>query len=99
MNALKTEIGEDRTLQRLQALGISLPEPPGRAGLYTQCRLFGENMVYLSGCAPKQIFAFRPEPSAIASAGSLSESFLLTVTGLDTTRLDFYKKMSKQEDI
>ena len=56
-------------------------------------------MVYLSGCAPKQIFAFRPEPSAIASAGSLSESFLLTVTGLDTTRLDFYKKMSKQEDI
>ena len=24
MNALKTEIGEDRTLQRLQALGISL---------------------------------------------------------------------------
>ena len=53
MNALKTEIGEDRTLQRLQALGISLPEPPGRAGLYTQCRLFGENMVYLSGCGPQ----------------------------------------------
>jgi len=37
---------------RLKAMGITLPPPPDRAGLYTYCRFFGNNLVYLSGCGP-----------------------------------------------
>lgn len=37
---------------KLDASGIALPDPPGKAGIYTQCRFFGEGLVYLSGCGP-----------------------------------------------
>ncbi len=36
---------------RLEALGINLPEPPGRAGLYVQTKGFS-NMLCVSGCGP-----------------------------------------------
>ena len=38
--------------QKLQELGITLPTPPNRAGLYRQSREFGGNLVYVSGCGP-----------------------------------------------
>lgn len=37
---------------KLTSLGITLPEPPPRGGLYTPCKLFGTNLVYISGCGP-----------------------------------------------
>ena len=37
---------------RLQTLGILLPPAPDRAGLYTYCKFFGNNLVYISGCGP-----------------------------------------------
>ena len=37
---------------KLKELNITLPEPPQRAGLYTQCLEFGKNLVYISGCGP-----------------------------------------------
>lgn len=38
--------------QRLEELGIVLPEVPARAGLYVQVKEFGEKLVYVSGCGP-----------------------------------------------
>jgi len=38
--------------QRMNALGIILPEIPKPAGLYSQYRRFDENLVYISGCGP-----------------------------------------------
>lgn len=37
---------------RLHSLGIALPTPPPRGGLYTPCVLFGEKLAYISGCGP-----------------------------------------------
>lgn len=37
---------------RMQSLGITLPPPPPRGGLYTPCKQFGDNLVYISGCGP-----------------------------------------------
>lgn len=37
--------------KRLEALGIELPEPPERAGLYTQTKGFSD-MLCVSGCGP-----------------------------------------------
>jgi len=37
---------------KLKSLGLTLPEPPQKAGLYTQCIEFGKNLVYVSGCGP-----------------------------------------------
>lgn len=31
---------------------LSLPEVPGKAGMYVQCKRFSDNMLYLSGCGP-----------------------------------------------
>lgn len=36
--------------QRIKEMGITLPEVPKLAGLYSQYRRFGKNLVYLSGC-------------------------------------------------
>ena len=36
----------------LDHYGLSLPEPPSRAGIYTQAKHFGSNFIYLSGCGP-----------------------------------------------
>ena len=37
---------------KLKAMGVVLPEPPQKAGAYTQCVQFGKNLVYISGCGP-----------------------------------------------
>jgi enamine deaminase RidA (YjgF/YER057c/UK114 family) len=37
---------------RMKDLGITLPEPPAKAGLYAQAKEFGPNLVYISGCGP-----------------------------------------------
>ena len=37
---------------RLKEMGILLPEPPKKAGTYTQCVEFGQNLIYVSGCGP-----------------------------------------------
>ena len=37
---------------KLKAMGIILPEPPQKAGVYVQCVEFGQNFVYVSGCGP-----------------------------------------------
>lgn len=38
--------------QNLEKLGLKLPPPPPRGGLYTPCRRFGESLYYISGCGP-----------------------------------------------
>ncbi len=37
---------------RIKELGITLPQPPSKAGMYTQCVEFGQNLAYVSGCGP-----------------------------------------------
>ncbi len=51
---------------RLNALGIELPPPPARGGLYTPVKLFGNNLAYLSGCGP----AIPGEPSLLGKVGA-----------------------------
>ncbi|MBQ1311446.1 MAG: RidA family protein [Blautia sp.] len=36
--------------ERLKELGVTLPKPPGKAGLYKRAQEFGDHLVYLSGC-------------------------------------------------
>jgi len=36
--------------KRLEELGLTLPPPPPRGGLYKSCKLFGTNLAYVSGC-------------------------------------------------
>ncbi len=38
--------------EKLSELGLTLPEPPAKGGLYTPCKAFGGNLVYISGCGP-----------------------------------------------
>lgn len=38
--------------ERLKELGLTLPSPPPKGGIYTPCRGFGENLYYISGCGP-----------------------------------------------
>ena len=38
--------------KRLKELGLTLPPPPARGGLYTPCKCFGNNLYYVSGCGP-----------------------------------------------
>lgn len=38
--------------QKLKELGLTLPEPPPKGGLYAPCKRFGENLYYVSGCGP-----------------------------------------------
>ncbi len=37
---------------KLEELGITLPQPPAKGGLYTPARQFAGNLVYISGCGP-----------------------------------------------
>lgn len=37
----------------LKKLGLELPVPPQRGGLYTPCKLFAERYYYISGCGPQ----------------------------------------------
>lgn len=38
--------------QKLNELGIVLPEPPAKGGLYAPAKIFAGNLVYVSGCGP-----------------------------------------------
>ncbi len=37
---------------KLKELGLTLPPPPGKAGLYVSAKRFAGNLVYISGCGP-----------------------------------------------
>lgn len=37
---------------KMEELGITLPNPPAKGGLYTPAKEFGEGLVYVSGCGP-----------------------------------------------
>ncbi|MDR3276942.1 MAG: RidA family protein [Treponema sp.] len=39
---------------RMKELGISLPPPPAKGGLYAPVKRFGGNLVYVSGCGPEK---------------------------------------------
>lgn len=41
-----------RIEERLAELGIKLPEPPPKGGVYAPAKVFGGNLVYISGCGP-----------------------------------------------
>lgn len=51
---------------RLGELKITLPVPPERAGLYTYCKFFGNNLAYVSGCGP----AIEGEPALTGKVGA-----------------------------
>lgn len=36
----------------LKEMGITLPTPPPKGGLYTPAKEFGDKLVYISGCGP-----------------------------------------------
>ena len=38
--------------EKLQTLGLCLPEPPAKGGLYSPAKRFGDKLVYISGCGP-----------------------------------------------
>ena len=38
--------------ERLAELGLRLPEPPPKGGVYAPAKIFGGNLVYISGCGP-----------------------------------------------
>lgn len=38
--------------KRLKAMGLELPQVPGKAGIFTLAREFSSGMVYSSGCGP-----------------------------------------------
>jgi enamine deaminase RidA (YjgF/YER057c/UK114 family) len=37
---------------KLNELGMQLPQPPAKGGVYTPAKQFGEGLVYISGCGP-----------------------------------------------
>ena len=39
--------------EKLAALGLTLPEPPAKGGLYSPAKIFGGKLVYISGCGDK----------------------------------------------
>ena len=39
---------------KMKELGITLPTPPAKGGLYTPVMEFGEHFLYCSGCGPQQ---------------------------------------------
>jgi len=38
--------------ERIKELGITLPKPPPKGGVYAQVKEFGAGLVYVSGCGP-----------------------------------------------
>lgn len=38
--------------EKLKELGLQLPPPPPKGGLYTPCKAFGNGLYYVSGCGP-----------------------------------------------
>lgn len=42
----------ENVYERLQEMGITLPAPPPKGGVYTPVQEFGEHFLYCSGCGP-----------------------------------------------
>lgn len=38
--------------EKLKELNITLPAAPAKGGIYSPCKEFGKNLVYVSGCGP-----------------------------------------------
>ncbi|NBK77473.1 RidA family protein [bacterium D16-76] len=38
--------------EKLKGMGLTLPEPPAKGGMYAPAKRFGCNLVYISGCGP-----------------------------------------------
>ncbi len=38
--------------EKLRGMGLTLPEPPAKGGMYAPAKRFGGNLVYISGCGP-----------------------------------------------
>ena len=38
--------------EKLKELNITLPAAPAKGGIYSLCKEFGKNLVYVSGCVP-----------------------------------------------
>ncbi len=38
--------------ERLKELGLELPKAPAKGGVYSPSKLFGGNLIYVSGCGP-----------------------------------------------
>ena len=38
--------------ERMKELGITLPKPPAKGGVYSPMKEFGRGLVYVSGCGP-----------------------------------------------
>lgn len=38
--------------EKLQGLGLTLPEPPAKGGAYAPAKKFGKGLYYVSGCGP-----------------------------------------------
>ena len=38
--------------EKLKEMGLALPEPPAKGGMYAPAKRFGCNLVYISGCGP-----------------------------------------------
>ncbi|MEA4890036.1 MAG: RidA family protein [Clostridiaceae bacterium] len=38
--------------KKLAEMGLVLPKPPAKGGVYTPAKKFGPNLVYISGCGP-----------------------------------------------
>ncbi len=38
--------------EKLQELGLTLPEPPAKGGAYAPAKKFGKGLYYVSGCGP-----------------------------------------------
>ena len=38
--------------EKLAQLGLELPPAPAKGGVYSPCKRFGKNLVYISGCGP-----------------------------------------------
>ena len=39
--------------EKMKELGIKLPNPPAKGGVYAKAKQFGTGLVYVSGCGPK----------------------------------------------
>ena len=41
-----------RIEEKLKEMGLALPTPPAKGGVYAPAKCFGDNLVYISGCGP-----------------------------------------------
>ena len=41
-----------RIEEKLREMGLTLPEPPAKGGMYAPAKRFGGSLVYISGCGP-----------------------------------------------